>query len=442
MAGTISMSGLGSGMDVDGIVTALVNAASIPKTQLQNRLILTNNASTSISDISTYLSKLKTTVDALSTPEKAQSYAVTSSNSAISASISTTSSAARYSVNVESLAQEYRAYSDTYSSLNDTLGTTGEMSLKVGTSDAVKVTVTGADTLNSLVTKINGSGAGVTASTLFDGTNYRLQLRGADSGANNSVEVTGVTLGLNKTENIAQTAKDAHLTVDGFDIYSHTNVVTGAIPGVTLTLSGTTTAAADVSIKSDTSSIKTKVQSFVEAYNAVINKVHTTAGYGTTAASVELLAGNSTLRRLTTSMSNTLRTVIDSGNSSYSTLYSLGISTSSNGLLTLDASKLDKAVSASPDAVTKIFAGTTSGNGVMDLMSSMVKSFTNSTDGLLTNQNNTLKANATRITSSIDDFTARMSKYEARLRTQFDNMDSIVSSANASMSYLSSLSGS
>lgn len=94
MAGTISMSGLASGMDVSGIIDALVNAASSPKTQLQNRLSLTNSASTSVSDIASYLSKLKTAVDALATPEKAQSYSATSSNTAISASITTSTSAA------------------------------------------------------------------------------------------------------------------------------------------------------------------------------------------------------------------------------------------------------------------------------------------------------------------------------------------------------------
>lgn len=439
MAGTISMSGLGSGMDIDGIVTALVNAASIPETAMQNRLIQTNSASTSISDISSLLSKLKTTVDDLSTPEKAQSYSVSSSDSAINASISTTSSAARYSVDVKALAQEYRAYTGTFSSLTTAVApSTGQMSIKVGTNDAVKVDISSTDSLNTLVDKINSAGMGVTASTLFDGTNYRMQLRGVDSGANKTVLVTGTDLGLGA--NTKQQAADAHLVVDGFDVYSHSNVVSGAIPGVTLTVSDTTDSAANVEIKSDASSVKTKVQSFIDAYNAVVKKVHTTSGYGSTAASETLLAGNSTLRSLTTTMSNTIRTPVNSGNSAYSTLYSLGIGTASDGTLTLDGTKFNKAVTASPEAVTKIFAGSTSSsNGVMDLMSSMVKSFTDSSKGILTNQLTNLKSGATRISSQISSFETRMTQYEARLRTQFANMDSLVSAANNTMTYLSKL---
>lgn len=442
MAGTISISGLGSGMDINGIVDALVNAASMPKVQLQNRLVLTNNASTSISDISSLLSKLKTSVDALSTPEKSQSYAASSSNSAISASITTSTSAARYSVNVEDLAQEYRAYSNAQTSSSVALGQTGQMSIQVGTNNATAIDITGTDSLDSIVTKINQAGLGVTASTLFDGSNYRMQLRGVDSGTNNTVTVTGLDLGLNAVGNFKQQAQDAHITVDGFDVYSHSNVVSGAIPGVTLTLSSETTSPVDISVKSDPSTIKSKIQSFVDAYNAVVRKVHTTAGYGSVAASDKLLSGNSALRDVTSRMSNTVRSVVESGSETYTTLYSLGIRSGSDGTLTLDSTKLDKAISSTPDTVTKILAGTTSGDGVMDLISTLVKSFTNSTDGLLTNQTNTLKANATRINSRIDAFDDRMSKYEARLRAQFSNMDSLVSSANATMTYLSSLSGS
>lgn len=106
MAGTISITGIGSGMDVNALVDALVQASSIQKVQLENRLTATNAASTSISDISGLLSKLKTASDALSTPERAQGFAVTSSSDALSASVTTATSAGRYSVNVSALAQE------------------------------------------------------------------------------------------------------------------------------------------------------------------------------------------------------------------------------------------------------------------------------------------------------------------------------------------------
>jgi flagellar capping protein FliD len=76
---------------------------------------------------------------------------------------------------------------------------------------------------------------------------------------------------------------------------------------------------------------------------------------------------------------------------------------------------------------------------VMDFMSNLVKSFTDSSKGILTNQSNTLKANATRLNDRISDATDRLSRYRTLLEKQFSNMDSIVSASNATSSYLSAL---
>jgi flagellar hook-associated protein 2 len=445
MAGTISMAGLGSGMDVSGIVDALVNAEGIQKIQLQNRLSLTSAASTSISDISSLLAKLKTASDALSTPERAQGYSVTSSSNAISASLTTTSSAARYSVNVEALSQEFRSYSNTFGSLSAAVGASdgSTMSISLGPAGAATTTdisLNATDTLSTVVDKINSANIGVTASTLFDGSTYRLQLRSKESGAANEVHVSGFDMGLelNPADPLeqGQQAQNAHITVDGIDIYSSSNVVSGAIPGVTLTLSTETTSPVDVNIKSDSTALGTKIQTFIDAYNSVVKKIHTVAGYGSTDASVEMLAGNSTLRSLTSRMSSTLRSVVDSGNASYTTLGSIGIATSQDGTLTLDNTKLSKAVSASPDAVARLFAGSTSTDGVMDLMSSLATTFNNGKDGLLTNQLNTIKSNITRLNARIDREDDRLTMYRERLEKQFNNMDNLISASNATLTYL------
>lgn len=448
MAGTISMPGLGSGMDVGGIVDALVNAEGIQKTQLQSRVSATNTASTSISDISSLMAKLKTAADALATPEKAQGYSVSSSNTAISASITTATTAARYSVNVSQLAQEYRAYSNTFGSLNSAVGAAnaGNMVIGLGADEAsaesTTIAIADTDTLNDIVSKINSADAGVTASTLFDGTAYRLQLRSKNSGDANKVYVSGTTLGLGGVGNFRQQAQNANVIIDDITVTSATNTVTGAIPGVTLSLSKQTTEAVDISINADAGALKTKIQTFVDAYNSVLNKVHTVAGYGKTAASVELLAGNSTLRSLNSRMAGALRTSVDSGNDAYNTLNSIGISSASNGTLSLDSTKLDKAVAASPDAVAKLFAGTTSTDGVMDVMSGMVKTFTDGKTGLLTNQLSSFKSNLTRLNSRLDRETDRLATYRTRLEKQFSNMDTSVSQSNSTMSYLTSLNGS
>ena len=85
MAGTISMAGLGSGMDVSGMIDALVSARGGQQRALKTRVSSTRGASTAISDIGSLLSKLKTAVDALADPTKAQGFAATSSGGGVEA---------------------------------------------------------------------------------------------------------------------------------------------------------------------------------------------------------------------------------------------------------------------------------------------------------------------------------------------------------------------
>lgn len=437
MAGTLSIAGLGSGMDVNGMVDALVNASSIQKTALQSRVTATKAASSNISEIGSLLSKFQSAVDALSEPDDVASFAVSSSSTAVSTSTLGVSSSGKYSVKVDALAQEYRAYSSPVDSQNDALGNFGTMSIQVGDGDVSNIAIAGTDSLSDVVSKINAAGLRVQATTLYDGSQYRLQLRGLDSGDDATVAVSGLTLGLD--ENIKQQAQSAALTVDGIDVTSDTNQVTGAIPGVTMTLSEVTDEPVSIEINSDPAILKTKLQNVVDTYNAVIRKVHGVAGYGSTAASSAMLAGDSTLRQLTTKMSSVLMSTVDSDNDAYSTLRSLGVSQAKDGTLTLDSNKLTSALSADPEAVSKVLAGNGSGSGVMDLLSDMSSLFTRTGDGLLTNRKTTLDNRATTMNKRIDDETARLDRYRTQLETQFAAMDSSVSSSSATMDYLSAL---
>lgn len=440
MAGTVSLSGLASGMDVGSIIDALVTAQGTQQSALKSRITATKSASTAISDIGSLLSKLKTAVDVVADPQKAQGYAATSSNAAVSASITGAASAGRYSVAVKSLAQAYRAYSDPAASTSTALGQSGEMKIDVGDTRSGKVSIDTSDTLTSIAQKINAANLGVQATTFYDGSQYRLQVSGTDTGDDNRVTISGVELGLNGVNNKKQQAQDAHIVVDDFDVYSSTNKISGALPGVTLNLAEETTSAATVVIKSDPDALKTKLQAVVDAYNAVVGKVHSTAGYGSTTASNALLAGDSTLRSLTSRMSNAVTSVVDTG-TTYQSLSSIGISITRDGTMSLDSSKFSTALSASPDAVTKLMAGTASTDGVMDVVSNVVDTFNNGNTGLLAGKRNMLNSNATRLQSRADEQQERLDNYRALLEKQFSAMEEAYSNANTVASYLSALGG-
>jgi flagellar hook-associated protein 2 len=439
MAGTITMTGLGSGMDVSGMIDALVKAKSSQQTALKSRAADTRAASTAISDIGSLLAKLKTSVDGLADPKSVQSYSASSSGIAVQASVTGAAGVGRYSVTVKSLAQAYRSYSDPAASVSTALGQSGTMSISVGTGTSGSIAISSTDTLSSIASKINEANLGVQATTFYDGSQFRLQVSGVNMGDKNAVTISGVDLGLNQAGNFKQQAQSAHVVIDDFDVYSDTNQITGAIPGVTLNLTDVTTSPVSIETKADPDQLKAKVQAMVDAYNAVIKKVQSTAGYGTTKASNAMLAADGTLRNLSSKMSSATMTVVDTG-TSYSSLNSLGVSLTRDGLLTLDSGKFSAAVKANPEAVTKVLAGTAASDGIMDVMSDVVDAFNHSGTGLLANKRTTLDSNAKRLDDRAADEQDRLDNYRAMLEKQFQAMDSTVSSANSTSSYLTALS--
>lgn len=437
MVGTITFGGIGSGMDTESIVSALVKVERTGQSALSSKLDATNSAVSTLSSISSLLSKLKSAADALDTTSEVGSYKATSSGNGIAVSANGLATPGKYSIKVEKLAKEQRTYSNTIASATTALGQSGTLTLAVGAGTPKNISIAAGDKLDDIVGKINSAGLRVTASSFFDGTNYRIQLRGQDTGAANAISITetGTTLGFNASGNTKQAAQDAEITLDSFTVKSATNQVSGAIPGVTLALAAETPEALSVTIDSDPEGLKTKVKALVDAYNAVITKVKETAGSGGIKAQDEVLAGDSTLRSLVSRVSRALQTDIG-GTGAYKTLGSVGISLDRFGKLSLDSTKLDKALAADAAGVSKLLAGTDAAKGVMDTVSEIADAFTARDKGLLTIKSNALGDQTRRLQTRIDREEVRINRYAELLRKQFTQMDTAVAGWNAQGNYL------
>jgi flagellar hook-associated protein 2 len=440
MVGTITFGGIGSGMDTESIVSALVGVERQGQTALQSKLAATSSSISNLSGISSLLSKLKAASDALDTTAEIGSYKATSSNAAIVASGSGLATPGKYSIQVEKLAKEARTYSNSIASVGTALGQSGTLKLGVGSGTAKDIAITGTDTIDDVIGKINTAGLRITASSFYDGTSYRIQLRGMDTGAANSLSIveTGTTFGFGATANTGQAAQDAQIKLDGFTIKSASNQVTGAIRGVTLALTAETTDAVAVAIESDPSSLKTKLTALVDSYNAVISKVKELAGNGTVKAKDPNLAGDSTLRSITSRLTSALQT-IGSGTSAYKTLGSVGLAVDRSGKLSLDSTKFDKAIAADAAGVSKLLAGTdaTAAGGVMSIVSNAVDVFTKSGTGLMAGRSDAMTATTKRLQSRIDREEIRINRFAEQLRKQFTTMDTTVAAWNAQSTYLS-----
>ncbi len=435
-----SLSGVGSGIDTQSLIAGLVNADSGRLSALKTKQSSTNSAISTLSDISSSLGTLQSAVDALSTANGVGSYSGTSSSTAIAISTTGNAQPGAYTMNVTQLARAQRTYSSTYSSASTAIGQSGTLGIQVGTGAAVSIDIAGGDTLDQIAAKINGAGARVSASVFYDGTDYRLQVRGLDTGKDNAITFsqTSLDLGLNVAENTVQKAQNSIVNIDGFDVQRSTNQVVGAIQGVTLALTATTTTPVDVTVSADSQGLAAKIQAIVTAYNSVLSKINTAAGKGSTKAANSELASDSTLRGITNRLSTVLQTV--SGTGKYNTLGSVGLSLQRDGKLALDTTKLNAAVSADSGAVTALFAGTGSGStGVMGSLSKAIKAYNQTGTGLLTQHQTDLQNRVKTMNDRVDREQDRLDRYQALLQKQFSQMDTTVTSNNSDMGYLSRL---
>ncbi len=185
-----------------------------------------------------------------------------------------------------------------------------------------------------------------------DAQGSRLVFVSKTSGANGNLTVSGGTTNFTSSAGV-----DAQLTVDGVPVDSSTNTVTGAIPGVTLSLGD-----ADannpvlISVEPDTSTASQAIQDFVTAYNAVIGSINSQYTLDSS-GSEGVLAGDSMLRSLQSSMLS-LVSQSASGAGQYVNLQSMGIEMQNDGTLQINSANLSKALSSNYGDVQKFFQST------------------------------------------------------------------------------------
>jgi flagellar hook-associated protein 2 len=430
-----SLSGVGSGLDTTTLISGLISADSAPLNALKTRQTSTQSAVSTLSDISTTLGTLQDAVTALSTASGVGSYSGTSSSSAIAISASGNALPGSYTMSVTQLAKEQRTYSTPSSSASTALGQTGTLGIQIGTTTA-SLSIASTDSLDQIASKINAANLRASASVFYDGTSYRLQVRGLDTGSANAVNFTqtGFDLGLNVAANTVQKAQNSIVNIDGFDVSRSTNQVVGAIQGVTLALSATTTAPVNVTIATDATGLAGKINSVVSAYNSLLGKINTAAGHGTSAASNSLLASDSTLRSISNRLSDTLQNVVGTGR--YNTLGAVGLSLQKDGTLSLDSGKLQAALTADPSAVTALFAGGTGTTGVMTALNTAITTYNQTGTGLLVQHSSDMQDRIKSYTDRIANEQARLDREQTMLQTQFQAMDTTVTANNSDLSYL------
>lgn len=457
MAG-VSTLGIGSGLKLSDILDSLTTA------EKQVLAPVTKQQSAATAKLSAY-GTLKTAVQTFQTAnsklQEAGLYTQTttaSTTTAFSADSSGSAVAGKYSISVTQLARAQTLTSAAKSDVKSTLGSdAASRTLKLTTEEGkeVQIPLTQDQTsLNGLRDAINKANAGVSASIIrVSDSSYRLSLTATQTGTGHALKSLSVTgdetlngfLGFDLATNsggLAQNvaAQNASLTINNIPIESSSNTISDAVEGLTLKLNDVTSGNQTLSVTSDTSKAKTAISDWVNAYNGLQDTMASLTKYTPVDAGKDqdtkngALLGDGTLRLIQTQLKGILAN--GSGSAVYKTMTQAGITTDpTSGKLKLDADKLTSALAVKPDAIRDIFVGDGKTSGVATGLATSMSAILNS-KGVLQSATDSISKKLNQLTDQYNQASKRVDATIARYKTQFTNLDKMMSVLNNTSSYL------
>ncbi len=433
---TISFGGLSSGLDTEAIIGAIMGAEQIPLARVQAKKATLDSALSTINSITSRFSSLKSSAQALSTASGYASYKASSSDAAVVATVTGAAQPGNFDLTVQQLAKEQRTYSSSQTSGTNALGMAGDISLQIGSATPTSINVLATDSLSDVAAKINNAGLRVSASVLFDGTGYKLAVRGLDTGASNAITFgeTGTTLGLTVPANTVQAAQNSQITIDGNVVTRSTNQVVGVVPGVTLALTKVSAQPVTVGVQADSDALKSKITTFLNSFNEIVSASQSAAGWGNfTKASNEALAGDATLRGVLDRLARSVGDVIPGTSGKYTTLSSIGLTSTKDGKLALDDTKLKAALEADPVAVSKLFVNdpATGSTGAMTSIITLTDALSSGTNSPLKSKADSLSAQSKRLDDDAASMQRRLDLIEAQMRERFTQLEMLMSTTKS-----------
>jgi len=421
----ISSPGIGSGLDVNSIVSQLVELERRPIAALQEKKTKLNTQLSSLGLVQSYMANVQSVAALLGKGDFwAKSVASSSDSTAVAATALASAVPATYSIEVQSLASA-QSLSTAPGAISDAsnLGA-GTLTITRGTT-AVPITIVDGTSLAAVRDQINAAKAGVTAAIIQDGSGPRLVLTGSDTGTANAVSITvtgatGQLTALSYPAGMTQdrAASNASVRINGLQISSAKNNLSGVVDGLNLTLAKVTTAPVQVTVGNDTATMKKGITDFVSAYNEISRYLSTQTKYDDASKVAGALQGD----RSAVGMLNRLRSTLQQTSTAstvYARLGDLGLELQRDGSIKVDNSKLDAAL-ADPAELSRAFSTLQTGFG------QRFKALADSvlgTEGLLTTRTNGLRDSISRNDKDQKRLEERVARVQDRLTRQYSALD-------------------
>lgn len=479
----ISSLGVGAALDTQALLAQLQAAENTRLVPYQKQQTKLQNEISAWGQISSALTALQGTSKKLG--NDAFNTLTVSTNEAFTATANTSAIAGNYDVTITQLATSHSIATEMKPVDPDKdLGTTdtGTRTVTITQKDGTTMNVKLSDdqtSLNDIAKAINKEDGDVKASVVESDDGTQLVLTSKSSGKENKITSVNVpddaalqdVLGFDDSDpetgmHEEVPASDAKLTVNGKNYTRADNTITDIIPGVTLNLNKVSESTNDVfkseklSLSRDNTATSTTVQEFVTNYNALINLTNTANKFtpdesssstaskddGTTQPTTPNgpLMGDSALRRMVGEIRGEVNGSYGASDADIQALSDIGITIdSSTGLMTLDQSKLDRAIADNPGEIQKMFVGTDSDPGMAvqltDIIAKYVGDPEQHIDGLIKETSDGLNDQLKIVKTQIDNTQKLIDAQVQRYRVQFQNLDSVMSQMTATSDSLASM---
>ncbi|MEG7363849.1 flagellar filament capping protein FliD [Pseudomonas citronellolis] len=401
------------------------------KTSYNSELSAVTQLKSALSTFSSAVSGLKSSSS--STSNMLVNSATFSAEGYATASVGSTAVSGSYQFFVKQLAAKDQV---ALQGLSDGDLGSGELTIGQGR-DSFRIDMSGITSLSALASAINGASdnTGVKATLVRSDGAVNLVLTSDESGEDQAITLSSSNAAMQGSIDARKqlsSAQDAIVYLGGqggIELRNASNTFDKAIDGVSLTftkVSDPAEAPLSLDIGRDKDATSKKLQGFLDAYNTLMSSIGTLTASGSGSTTRGALAGDSAVQAIKSAVNGLIRTSFGGVN-----LIGYGVSADSSGKLTLDSSKLEKALAQNADGFEQLFSD--KGN-LIDSLSSALKTYTSSTSGLLTSRVNSLNDKLADIDDQFDDLQTRYNNSYARYLKQYTNLMQVMNSMDQTSS--------
>jgi len=445
----ISVSGVGSGLDVDGIVNQLMSLEAQPLYKLKENEADFKAQLSAYNELETRMGTFRSAMKELGSISNFKVYSSSSANTdVIDITTSSVATQGSYDIQVVQLAESQKLRTNAYPTDED-FGE-GSLTLSLGGTESFTVNLTaGEASLSDIQKAINNApdNPGITASLITNGDQRYISFTADKTGADNTIDISSsvTSAGANfdlselETANLTeiQAAQDAILYLDdypsthpttpgnGLEITSASNNVTGVIEGVTLDIHKVDSSFVTVNIDRDMDAVVDKVGELVNSYNLLqdyLSEMRTGP-----------LRGDSTLSTIERQVRLVFNTPPTGLTTSLGSLSEIGIKTNKDGSVSLDSAELRSVLDTDFGGVGELLASDDQGYAFR--LQALADSFV-TTNGVIDLRQDGINDRLKSVAKSIEQMNTRLDDREASYRKTYASLDTLIAQMQSTGSYI------